>query len=171
MRRTILVGCLAVGLAIALAGCAAIMHGSKQSVSFESEPAGATVSVTDAFGMVQGGCETPCKLDLKRKHEYKVTIAKDGFDSVDLSIDKHTDGWIWGNLLFGGLIGLVVDLSSGSCYRLSPHDFSVTLTAKTMGDLRPGPSGVSLVIIDYARLSPAEKEKLKSIKPIPIGAL
>lgn len=30
------------------------------------------------------------------------------------------DGWYLGNLLFGGLIGLIVDAANGSMYKLTP---------------------------------------------------
>ncbi len=165
---TIVVGIIAIGV---IAGCGAIMHGGHQSVSFESAPAGAMVTVTDALGMTAGSCETPCSLDLKRKREYKVSIAKTGFAPVQMEIDRRTDGWIWGNILFGGIIGLVVDFTSGSAYRLTPKQVSVTLSPTTTGGLDPNLDGPSLVIIDFAKLSPEEKERLKVIKPIPLSQL
>jgi hypothetical protein len=36
-------------------------------------------------------------------------------------------GWIWGNLAFGGLIGLAVDFGTGGGYQLSPESLSAPL--------------------------------------------
>lgn len=30
------------------------------------------------------------------------------------------DGWLLGNLLIGGLIGIIIDASNGSMYKLTP---------------------------------------------------
>ena len=163
--------CVAIAAAAAIGGCGAIMHGGHQQVVFETSPAGATVTVVDALGMSNGSCETPCSLDLKRKKEYRVTISKPGFSSVDMEIDRKTDGWIWGNILLGGIIGLVVDFTSGSAYRLSPKEVNVTLSPTSTGGITPSTDGPTLVILDYAKLSAAEKERLRQFKSIPLSEL
>jgi hypothetical protein len=36
---------------------------------------------------------------------------------------------VWGNILFGGLIGLVVDFASGGVYNIAPENVHVDLVA------------------------------------------
>jgi hypothetical protein len=151
-----------------LASCAAIMSSSHQKITFNTAPAGATVEVSDAMGMPAGSCETPCSLDLKRKREYKVVISKTGYAPVEMALDRSSNGWIWGNLLLGGVIGLVIDFTSGSAYKLSPKDLNVTLSPTTTGNLGYMSLGESLVIIDYDKLSDQEKQAVSKLKPEPI---
>ncbi len=36
-------------------------------------------------------------------------------------------GWVWGNIFFGGLIGLAVDAITGGLYNLSPEQINAEL--------------------------------------------
>lgn len=44
-----------------------------------------------------------------------------------MHIQRSTSGWVWGNILFGGLIGLVVDASTGGMYKLTPEQITAEL--------------------------------------------
>ena len=159
---------LAAAAALTILSCAAIIHGSKQSVSFQSSPSEASVEVFDAMGMSYGFCETPCKIELKRKNEYKVKITKPGYAPVELVIERKTSGWVWGNILFGGIIGLIVDFTGGSAYRLAPSELHATL-AETSGGFLPGTDdGDVLVILDFERLSDTEKARVTGFEKIPL---
>jgi uncharacterized protein YceK len=149
---------------VVLSGCASIMHGSKQEISFESTPAGASVEVFDARGASFGACMTPCKLDLKRKNEYKVVFSKSGYQSVELLLDRGSDGWIWGNILFGGVIGLIVDFSNGSAYKLKPEHLSTVLPAAAQTYDFDVEDGEQVVIIDIDDLTTGERGKLDQLE-------
>lgn len=41
------------------------------------------------------------------------------------------DGWFLGNLLFGGLIGIIVDAASGSMYQLTPDQVIASMGKNT----------------------------------------
>ena len=157
-------------LVLALAtmlGCASIIHGSKQKLTFQSTPTGATVDVTDAMGVSHGTCFTPCTLDLKRKNQYKATLLKDGFEPVELLIDRKSDGWIWGNILLGGIIGLIVDFSNGAAYKLSPTELHATLPTIT-GQLLPADTDEpTLVLVDFDNLTPEEQAAVAQLEAIP----
>ena len=167
MRREL--SCLMPVLTIVMlmaVSCASIIHGSKQSVSFESSPAGATVEVFDAMGVSYGVCDTPCSLDLKRKREYKVKITKAGYAPAEMVIQKTTDGWLWGNCLIGGLLGIIIDLSTGAAYRLDPDQLQVTLSEETIGNLTLPEDGGGILLIDIDDLSPDERARLADMTPI-----
>ena len=44
-----------------------------------------------------------------------------------MTLTRGTSGWIWGNIVFGGIVGLAVDAISGSLYKLSPAQVSATM--------------------------------------------
>jgi hypothetical protein len=48
------------------------------------------------------------------------------------SIERRSvSGWVWGNIVFGGLIGLAVDAIDGGLYNLTPNQVSGQLLADT----------------------------------------
>lgn len=104
----------AAGLLLAT-GCATIMHGTTQDVGFSSTPSQATVKVN---GIPVGA--TPVVAKLERKQSHLVRLELDGYQPFETTLTKSVSGWVWGNIVFGGLIGLAVDASTGGIYKLSP---------------------------------------------------
>jgi hypothetical protein len=111
-------------------GCATIINGRNQDVSVASKPAGATVKV-DSLQTT-----TPGTLTLKRGQDYKLVFMKDGFPERQAALDKTVSGWLAGNLLFGGLIGLVVDFISGGAYKLSPDSVDMDMATGTVKEIK-----------------------------------
>jgi hypothetical protein len=63
---------------------------------------------------------TPASVDLKRNQSHTFVFRKDGYKDDSFVITSGTSGWVWGNILIGGLIGTAVDFASGvrvSCHR------------------------------------------------------
>ncbi|MCH8550126.1 MAG: PEGA domain-containing protein [Balneolaceae bacterium] len=121
-------------LAFLIQGCGSIMHGSTQEVSVSSSPSNATVSVN---GNTMG--ETPILLDLGRKNTHLIEVSMDGYETYEQYLTRSTSGWVWGNIVFGGIIGLVVDASSGGMYKLTPDQIRAEMQsqkseAKISGD-------------------------------------
>jgi hypothetical protein len=85
--------------AAGLVGCATIMHGSSQELSIASSPTGARVLVD---GQEHG--RTPLVADLKRKDKHVIRIELDGYMPYEVALARGTSGWVWGNIVFGGLI-------------------------------------------------------------------
>src|SRR5258708_7402576 len=86
-------------------GCATIINGDRQSISFRSKPTGATVMINDS---VYG--KTPLTINMRRKKKYHhVRLAMDGYQPYQTDVSRILDGWVIGNILIGGLIGLGVD--------------------------------------------------------------
>ena len=108
---------------LAVLACASIMHGKSQEVSIASTPSGATVTVdNEALGT------TPVVAKLKRKDKHVIAVKMDGYQPFELTTTRSTSGWVWGNILFGGLIGLAVDLGTGGAYKVNPAQISAQLT-------------------------------------------
>ena len=110
-------------ISLSLTNCATIVSGSKQKVSFTSSPAKATVYVND----VQLGV-TPFETKLKRAVKlHKVKMVLDGYKPYETTLTRKFNGWYVGNIAFGGLIGIIVDLSTGAVYRISDSEVNVAL--------------------------------------------
>ena len=119
-------------ISLLLTNCAAIVHGNKQLVDISSQPAGAKVYIDNhVYG------STPTSVKLKRigrfpgessyKKQYQVKIELEGYYPYEMKINRTVDGWFFGNILIGGLIGIIVDAASGSMFRLTPDQVVATM--------------------------------------------
>lgn len=117
---------LLLGIApVMLTGCGTIMNGTSQKVGFSSTPSSATVTVD---GKVLGN--TPLTDNISRKDVHTVKIELAGYYPYEMTLTKKTTSWVWGNIIFGGLIGLGVDAVSGGLYELTPEQVSADLKKK-----------------------------------------
>jgi hypothetical protein len=109
-------------------GCASVAHQTTQQIPVASEPAGAAVTV--ACGDVHNDARlvTPTVVTVHRKPAHcLIDIAKEGHAPHQVRLDRQLSGWYLGNILIGGIIGLVVDAANGAMWNRSPGKVSVTL--------------------------------------------
>lgn len=140
---TVAIAAASILLTGALFSCATIMHGTSQEIGIQSSPTGATVTVDGQdFG------KTPVIAKLSRKKSHKVHFTLEGFQPFDATITKSTSGWIWGNIVFGGLIGLAVDAISGGLYKLKPEQVKAVLTSQETGDSMQGIDIIITVVLE-----------------------
>ena len=125
MKKTIF-ACL-LSSSLLLSSCATIISGSKQNVKFSSTPSAATIFINE----VEVG-KTPFELKLARKGEYDIQIKLDGYQTYQTSLTKKFNAWYIGNILFGGIIGLIVDPITGAIYNLTPGEINAQLTQGTV---------------------------------------
>lgn len=142
MNRNLTLGIAA--SALTLSACASIMHGTSQDVGISSSPTGATVTVDNS-----AKAQTPYVANLSRKDNHVIHVAADGYAPADLTLTRSTSGWVWGNIVFGGLIGLAVDAMTGGLYNLSPEQLTTTL-AKQTGSIAPSKDGIYVVLVPKA---------------------
>ena len=111
------------GVTFLLSSCASIIHGTRQSVSVNSIPSGAKVIVK---GVEMA--KTPAVIELKRnKTNIVLCFEKEGCQPVEVALNRKVDGWIVGNIVFGGIIGLAIDFINGAAYHLNPSEVNITL--------------------------------------------
>ena len=108
-------------IVLAQTGCATIMSGTSQEVLITSEPSGAMVKLN---GMTM---ETPAKFTLNRKDNYVAELSMPGYHKAQVKLEKGVNGWVWGNILFGGIPGLVIDIVSGGCNNINPSDAHINM--------------------------------------------
>jgi hypothetical protein len=120
---------------VIISGCATIMKGSDQEVRIDSVPSQAKVSVKTMGGVTFWEGVTPARVKVPKKNEYIVTISLQGYKESTVNITQSgIEGWFWGNLLCGGVIGIVVDAVNGAMHKMSPDEISVTLTTASLGN-------------------------------------
>lgn len=117
-----------------LTSCATIMQGTKQSIGISSNPANAGIWIDNCF---YG--QTPMIVKLTRKDNHFLRLELDGFLPFEATFTRQVSGWVFGNIVFGGICGVAVDAISGGLYRLTPEQIQAQLhqnnmTCKTNGN-------------------------------------
>ncbi len=114
-------------LVAALPGCATIMEGTGQSVSVATTPAGATCEMDRAGTKLGNVNPTPGSLRIdKSKNDLDLTCSKPGYQQARTSTSPKFVGTTFGNIVFGGLIGVAVDAATGANYQY-PSEIKVEL--------------------------------------------
>ena len=95
-----------IGLTLFTSSCASIMTGKTDTLDITSNPSGATyVTNTGQVGT------TPGEVTVPEEDTLHVDFSHAGYRSQRVTVESKMSNWIWGNLLFGGLIGLVIDVA------------------------------------------------------------
>ena len=127
-------------VATVLSGCLTMRRGSTQTVQVDSSPQGATVVVQP------GGTtfETPSRILLPRRYSQSLRFEMEGFQPETVVVERKASSGLWRNVIWihpiGWIIGLVVDLSTGSGYDLRPDAVSVNLKPAVPKVSSPPPS-------------------------------
>jgi hypothetical protein len=108
-------------------GCATIMHGTKQSIGISSNPSDASVWIDKVFTG-----KTPIITEMSRNNDHIVRIELDGYQPYEATFSKKVSGWVFGNIAFGGLIGLAVDAITGGIYTLTPEQVQAEMRTNRM---------------------------------------
>jgi uncharacterized protein YceK len=129
-------------LAVSLAGCGSIMHGTTQGVGLASSPTNAKITIDN---VAKGN--TPVIAELTRKDTHIIKFELAGFMPYEATITRKVSGWVWGNIVFGGIVGLAVDAISGGLYELSPSEVTANLARQSaLAPAKPGTVNVFVVL-------------------------
>src|SRR5690606_33030512 len=150
MRRKSIVS-LCLGTAL-FSGCASIVSKSNWPIIVNSTPSEAKIKITDEKGFEVYSGITPASLKLKsgngffKKAIYQVRFEKEGYETKVITINSKLNGWYFGNILLGGLIGmLIVDPATGAMYKIEDENINQSLVKKSEGNLN---AGQKLIIMD-----------------------
>jgi len=139
-------GVLLVGL---FTGCSSVMCGSRQTVSFNSRPAGAEVIVYDSNCRVVFQQNTPCVTRLPRATpegdagNYIVLMRKPGFSPMQVPLTGKVNQAFYANLIFGG-VGMICDEATGAKWTLTPQKLEADPSAPISGAFQQDDVLVSL---------------------------
>ena len=99
---------------MSLAGCSSVVEGTSQTLTFETNPAGATC-VLERNGVAIGNVTTPSGIVVqKTKHNILVTCRKEGYQEAKATLKSEVAGATFGNIILGGGIGWAIDSASGA---------------------------------------------------------
>jgi hypothetical protein len=119
---------LCVCVVVLATGCASIVSKSTYAVQVTSNPPGATVNVKNKVGADVFTGTTPTTVMLKAgksyfsSGRYTFTFTKPGYDPATRVLASDLDLWYLGNILFGGIIGmLIVDPITGDMWKLDEY--------------------------------------------------
>jgi hypothetical protein len=92
-------------------------------VTIDSVPSNAHVVVRDKRGREVANAITPATVALKRKDKwimparYTATIEAPGYQPVAVPIKSTINPWVLGNVVVGGIPGLIVDNATGAAWK------------------------------------------------------
>jgi len=115
-----------------IAGCATIIKGTSQDISIQSNPSSGKIIIKTSGGVEVFNGVTPATAKLAKKHEYVVTVQLAGYKDGTVMIGQSFEAWTIGNLLCGGVIGLVIDAVDGAMWKLEPDQIMVTMTTASL---------------------------------------
>lgn len=130
-------------LASLLTGCASIMHGTRQSVGIASNPSNASVWVDKNYAG-----NTPMVVEMSRKDNHIVRIELDGYQPYEATFSRQLSGWVFGNIVFGGIIGLAVDAISGGLYMLTPDQIQAEMRSNRMAYSKKSNDSCIVVVLE-----------------------
>ena len=145
-----LLSAVSMGTALVLfTGCASIISGRHQAVTFKSSPDEATVSID---GRAIG--KTPITTQVDRKSGAQVvTIEKQGYKTETIQLKSTVNGWLFGNFLLGGVFGSTTDSVTGAAYAYSQDQFFITLNPIGASTLPASTEVKTFVVTNYKSIT------------------
>lgn len=123
---------------LCFSGCASIVSRSEYEVPIHSN-APTSVEIRNRGAHVTT-VNAPTTITLSSKStffvpsNYTFTFKRDGYDTVVKTRDAYLNGWYIGNVVFGGLIGLlIVDPATGAMWRLDENPIGVEYLDTNIG--------------------------------------
>lgn len=127
VSRASLTRTFAAGLCLGMSACCSIVSKSSYPVTISSNPSGACFTLKKASGLPMATGTTPATITLSssdgyfKPAKYVVEFTRKGVTQT-VPIHANLNGWYFGNILFGGLIGLlIVDPATGAMWRLDDN--------------------------------------------------
>ena len=106
---------IAMILLAGLPGCATIASDDHQSIVVTSDPPGATCQVREGADIVAVVNQTPGTILVgKSRHDIAIDCEKPGYYPGAAVLQPHFQDWTFGNILYGGTVGVAVDASTGA---------------------------------------------------------
>lgn len=119
-------------------GCASIVSKSSYPILITAKPENAEITIKNRVNQVIYSGAAPATVDLDagdgffKKATYILEVSAPGFGTQTTTINHKLDGWYFGNLLFGGIIGmLIIDPITGAMFKPTRELYSVVLARST----------------------------------------
>lgn len=146
---------------IALGGCATVIKGTTQDIAVETNPPGASCIVSRNGAQLAVLSATPGKVQVSRDKSplmVSCTKAPEATTPVNQTVESKFNGATFGNILAGGVIGVVVDASTGANYTY-PEQVLVSLATEPAPVAAVAPAAVSAAAAPATPVASAETAK------------
>lgn len=160
----VLCGVLLTATALMSTGCASIVHGGPRMVTASTVPSGAKTTLAKTSGEVISVNTTPFTVALSPRagyfkgQSYTLKFELPGYTPTEVALNAKLSNWYWGNIVFGGLVGIiVVDPLTGSMWNLSPDKIEQPLAAEQTALIK---SGDGFVVMLAAQLTDGERGQM-----------
>ncbi|MBY0488263.1 MAG: hypothetical protein K2R93_00355 [Gemmatimonadaceae bacterium] len=118
---------LVVLVATLFSGCAAIVHGSSQTLPINTSPNQVHIAVKNGAGVEIASGTAPMNLPLTRKNEYSIELSIAGYEPQKLQLTRGLSGWFWWNFVLGGPVGMIIDYAAGAMWKLQPSSLDIRM--------------------------------------------
>jgi hypothetical protein len=112
-------------------GCASIVSGRHSDVTINSYPPNAHVVIQDRKGKEVASLDTPGQVNLVRgmfwPAKYTAVVEAPGFQPQKVDVKYTVNPWVYGNIVLGGIPGLIVDDATGAMWMPKQDTVSVNL--------------------------------------------
>ena len=123
MLRTL----IAVAALASTAACATITKGSNDTITVNTTPPGASCEIKQGPETIAFINPTPGSMVVsKSSNDLAVKCSKEGYQDTAGTLSSEIQAMTFGNILFGGVIGVAVDAASGAMNEYPPM-ISLTL--------------------------------------------
>lgn len=105
--------------------CATIITGTTSKVTIDGD-VNEPVTITTSFQTYED-VELPQVVKISRKaiDGQRIQIESEHYKFKDVVLRKSINGWAWGNILIGGLIGLGIDLGTNAVSKPAIDSFNI----------------------------------------------
>jgi hypothetical protein len=90
---------------------------------------------------------TPVIVNMSRKDNHFLRIELDGYQPYEAVFSRQLSGWVFGNVIFGGIIGLAVDAISGGIYMLTPDQVQAELRSNHMNQCKTSDDSYIAIVL------------------------
>lgn len=169
LKNKTIVNSIVAALIISVSGCASIIGQSSYPVTIKSTPEGTHFVLKNAKGEAIHTGETPATVTLDsssgyfQRGAYTIVFSKEGYADQTIPLSSSLNGWYWGNILLGGLIGmLIVDPATGAMWKL-PEDVSGNLSKQNAtAELKNG-IGPQLQVVTLDQIPAEMRDRLVKV--------
>ena len=115
----------AIASMLMFSSCATIITGTTSKVTIDGD-VNEPVTITTSFQTYED-VELPQVVKISRKaiDGQRIQIESEHYKFKDVVLRKSINGWAWGNILIGGLIGLGIDLGTNAVSKPAIDSFNI----------------------------------------------
>ena len=129
-KKTLMMAAMAACVATLFSSCATIVSGTTATIQIDgkfTEPMTITTSYQTYEDVV-----LPAEVKVKRQHldGQHIKITSPNYIYEDIILNRKVNGWAFGNIVFGGLIGLGVDLGNNAVSKPGQDIYYIKATPK-----------------------------------------